>query len=76
METQATEPRLAEEDLAAMARIAGLRISADRLPRLRQEMLAALRADRDMESAVQKATVPGSEPFDAAWQAEPKRRGA
>ena len=73
MEQGSNRFELTDEDIAAMARVAGLPIPSERLSRLRDEMQATLTADRDLDATVRRTSVNGGEPFDPAWN--PPRKG-
>ena len=61
------------EDVASLAKLAGLEISQDRLERLRDEVDVALIAISELEAAARRAMGDGSDPFDAAWQMDGHR---
>jgi hypothetical protein len=60
--------RLTAGDVATLARLAGLALKDERLPRLTAELEAARRASQELAEPAARSAVPGGEPFDAGWE--------
>lgn len=60
---------VSEQELAVLARIAGLSIADDRLPTLARDLTATLRIAGDLDAALRDTLPPAIRPFDPAWPA-------
>lgn len=58
-----------EQELAILARIAGLPIAEDRLATIARDLTATLRIARDLDAALGNTVLPVIRPFDPAWPA-------
>jgi hypothetical protein len=55
------------EELAALVRIAGLDVAAERMPALLGELEGALAAAAELDDVVRATGIHGGEAFDASW---------
>lgn len=58
---------VSEQELAVLARIAGLRIAKERLPALARELTVTLQFATDLDVVLQETVVPVVLSFDPAW---------
>lgn len=56
-----------EQELAILARIAGLPIAKERLPALARDFSLTLHIASDLDAALQDTVLPIVRPFDPAW---------
>lgn len=61
---------VSEQELAILARIAGLRIEQERLPALARDLSMTLHMASDLDAVLQEPVVPVIRPFDPAWTPE------
>ncbi len=67
---QSRTGRVSEQELAILARIAGLSIAPDRLPAMARDLTATLRIAGDLDAVLQDTVLPVIRPFDPAWPTE------
>ncbi len=67
LERNASGSIVSVEEVALLARLAGLDVGQERLLRLRDEFEATLLAVDDLEDAANRCAATEVEPFDAAW---------
>lgn len=61
---------VSEQELAILARIAGLRIAKERLPALARDLSVTLQVASDLDAVLQDTVMPVIRPFDPAWTPE------
>ncbi|HYH12647.1 MAG TPA: hypothetical protein VD789_09870 [Thermomicrobiales bacterium] len=74
MDARGTELQVSLDDVETLARLAGLQVSAERLPLVTAELGSVLRAARAMDTAVARSRQQGGVEFDPAWSSQRRRR--
>ncbi len=59
-----------EQDVAVLARIAGIPIVEDRLAMIARDLTATLRLADELDAVLQDTALPVIRPFDASWPGE------
>lgn len=75
-EDHQSESSLSEEDVAILARYAGLAITEERLPLVTRELNIAQQAANDLLTAPSTDISGVGDQFDPAWPNPSKKRGA
>lgn len=67
MNTQDEPTTYAHDDIEVLVRLAGIQVTADRIPRLADELAFARRLADQISDAASRAPNSGAVEFDASW---------
>lgn len=74
MQQQDPVTKVDADEVAALARVAELKVPADRLPALTEQMNQALQAASELAAAARSTSETGTNTFDPSWPNDGKRR--